>query len=209
MAYEDWASHIEPSDNLPIIKPTNEFILSNKKIINKAALEDQGLNPTTAILCLAATGLNLILPNVSFDLIAQEEIEKIKSTLIEERIEYLIAITKIADETHERLKSGNIKDILSWAQNETHYKIIPKARLLESNTRKISKSELKKSGFAFWKEKTPIIGKAYFEKGALGASKVAAEEILKTILPIMLKNRENRNLPEVAYALRISEAAEI
>lgn len=204
MSYEDWNMCDTEDDGLPVKEIKNEFVLSDSDYVNKTALEQQGLNSNTAILCLAALGLDIMLPNISFNLIAEEEIEKIRETLHEERINYVNSITSIADESYERIASGDLKDIIIWAQNEVSFKLVPKARIIEEEIPKIQKETLKKAGYEFWKEGVPAIGKGYINGGLLAASKITLEELIKLFTYVLGQEVEKRNLPEVAYAYKIS-----
>jgi hypothetical protein len=48
-----------PDGRFPAHVPTNELIYSNSEIVRKGALEQQGLNATTALLLLAASGIDI------------------------------------------------------------------------------------------------------------------------------------------------------
>ncbi len=135
MEHEKWNNR-QNDASLPIDQIKNELIISNSELVNKFALQHQGLNATSAVLCLAAVGIDLILPNISFDNVEEEEIEKIKLVLQEERISYLNAITEMADLSYGRISSGEFQDVLAWARNEVTFKLIPKARAIEDNISK-------------------------------------------------------------------------
>ena len=203
-----WEDHFSEKKNFPVQTPNREFILSKSSTINKLALEQQGLTSRTAILCLAAVGINIMLPNISFDLIADEEIELIRETLIQERIEYLNSVTRIADESYERLNSGKIDDVIAWASDEVDFKLAPKARVLEENIAKVKQKTLRQAGYSFWQNSIPAIGKGYMQGGLLDATKITAEEALKFITLILTERDKSRKLPEVGYALRIIELLE-
>lgn len=205
MTYDDWNMYNKEDKKLPVKELKNEFILSSSDYVNRTALEIQGINSNTAILCLAALGLDIMLPNISFNILADEEIEKIKETLHEDRINYVNALTKIADESYERINSGDLNDIIIWAQNEVTFKLIPKARVIEKHMSKIQKKTLKKASFSFWRKGVPAIGKGYLNGGLLEASKITVEEFIKLITYILGQETEQRNLPEVAYAYKISK----
>ncbi|WP_375572089.1 hypothetical protein ABWH93_04300 [Seohaeicola saemankumensis] len=100
-----------------------EFVLSASEVVHRAHLRDCGLSAQTAILCLAAVGLEIMLPNVSFNLVADEEIERIKEDLKEERHQYLDAVSTLAQQTYERLKDGDHKDLLRWAESEAAFNL--------------------------------------------------------------------------------------
>jgi len=205
ISQRDWEAHTRVDSSLPVNIIKNEFILSSSQATNRLALEQQGFNAATSVLCLAAVGLDLVLPNVSFDLLAQEEISKIRDELEEERVNYLEVITKIADESYERISSPETKDILKWAKSEVTFKLIPKARFLEQGVSKLEKTTLKKAAYSFWKDGVPAIGSAYLDGGVVKASKVSGEALLRFLVAILGDRMEKRSLPEIAYAFKISQ----
>lgn len=146
-----WA--IPPSEETGLrsglVVPKREFILSSSEVVHGAYLKDSGLNAQTAILCLAAVGLEIMLPNVSFDLVADEEIERIKETLKEERQNYLDAISDLAAQSYERLKDGDFKEVLRWAEGEATFKLAPRARILEEATASLTGRQLRSAGYSF------------------------------------------------------------
>jgi len=194
-----------PDGPLPIHIPSSELILSNSPVIRRAALEQQGLNATTALLILAAAGIDIALPNASFNRESREEIESIKIKLGEERRQYLEAISSLADQSFERLSSGDLKDVYIWARNESVLKILPKAQLLHSKLEKLDRPLLERAGVLFWREGVPAIGKALFEKGGRAAIKSLAEEIIRSLASTLSKSIEERRIPEACYALKLSK----
>lgn len=206
MTYTDWEAHKKVEQkNLPVKVPKNEFILTSSKFVNRASLQGQKVNPNTAILCLAACGLDLMLPNLSFDLVADEEIERLKELLYEERVDYLNSITRIADETYDRIQTGKLSDIMFWAESEVTFKLLPKARILEKQTPKVSKKTLSKAAYQFWTDGVPAIGKAYFEDGTGRAVKVSTENLLRFLSEVIIREDKLRDLPEVSYAMKLSQ----
>jgi len=205
ISQKDWDMRNKQEKNLPVKILKNEVIFSSSNIVNKLALESQGINSNTAVLCLAACGLDITLPNLSFNIMADEEIEKIRDTLYEERINYLNAITKLAQESYDRINSGDFSEIFKWAQNEVTFQLMPKARILERQASRVQKTTLKDAGFTFFKEGIPAIGKGYINGGLQEASKITAEEFFKLITFILSQDTEQRTLPEIAYALKISK----
>ena len=103
----------EDGGNSPVYIPTNELIYSSSINVRRGALEQQGLNATTALLTLAAAGVDIALPNISFSCSA-EEIQEIRCKPEEERVTYLRAIAEMADQSFSRLKSGDFRDIYKW-----------------------------------------------------------------------------------------------
>ncbi len=186
-----------------LVVPTREFVLSSSALIHRAHLRDSGLNAQTAILCLAAVGLDIMLPNVAFNLLADEEIERIKEDLSEERHQYLGAVSDLAQQAYERLKDGDFKDVMRWAQSEVAFKLVPKARMIEESTVSMSMRQLQRAGFSFWKDGVPAIGSAYFSGGILPAAAAASEAVLRTLVASISVSRSERALPEIAYAMKI------
>jgi len=193
-----------PNGKLPLHIPTNELVYSNNEFVRKGALEQQGLNATTALLLLAACGVEIALPNVSFNRESQEEIARIRDQLHEERLQYIEAISQLSDQSFDRIKSGDFNDIYLWARNESVLKILPKARYLQNKLTKLDKPLLERAGVMFWKEGIPTIGKALCDDGGKTALKVLAEEALKTLATTLSKSIEERRIPEASYILKLS-----
>jgi hypothetical protein len=189
-----------------LVVPKREFVLSTSEVVHRAHLKDSGLNAQTAILCLAAVGLEIMLPNVAFDLVADEEIERIKEKLKEERHAYLEVAAALAEQAFERLNDGDPSDILRWAESEAAFKLAPKARIIEEATSSMASRQLRKAGYSFWKDGVPAIGAAYFAGGVMPAGAVAAQAALKTLVDTIGSSRTDRLLPEVAYAMKISRS---
>ncbi len=192
-------------EKVKVYAPYKEVVVSNSPTIRKGVLEQQGLNATTAILILAAAGIEVILPNVSLNRNAKPEIHEIKEKLAEERNNYLVAVTKMADESFSRLKSGDLKDIYDWAKTEATLKIQPKARLLQNNLKKLNSPLLHRAGVSFWQDSVPAIGQALVNDGAKGATKTAAIELIKLLSTTLAKRIEERQIPEAAYSFKLSK----
>lgn len=195
----------ENSGQLPVIVPTNELVYSNSGIIQKGALEQQGLNATTALLVLAASGIEIALPNLSFNRSSQEEIALIRSKLQDERLQYLDAISKLADQSFDRIVSGEFKDLSVWARNEATLKILPQAKKLQAKLTKLDRPLLERAGVLFWKEGMPAIGKALYEQGGRAALKTLTEETIKALATTLSKSIEERRIPEATYILKLSK----
>lgn len=205
-----WELPEDPNTGLRngLVVPKREMVLSSSPYIHKAHLVGQGLNAQTAILCLAAVGLDVVLPNLSFDLIADEEIERMKEDFRGERIQYLEIVTGIAEQAYDGLRAGNFTDVRRWAESEVAFKLVPKARILEEAVAKGSARHLRQAGYSFWKEGVPSIGAAYMTGGIGAASISAGREALKTLVGVISATKEERTLPEIAYAMRIKKAVE-
>ena len=177
---------------------------STSPSICRGALEQQGLNATTALLTLAAAGVDIALPNISFSRKSTDEIEEIRAKLEEERVRYIAAVSLIADQAFDRLSSGDFQDIFAWARTEATLKILPKARLLQSQLKKLDRSLLQRAGFQFWKEGLPAIGKALVDSGKEAAIRSVAEELIRVLAGTLAKRVEERRIPEAAYTLKLS-----
>ncbi|NDV51355.1 hypothetical protein [Salipiger sp. PrR003] len=188
-----------------IVVPKREFVLSASKMVHKAHLRDNGLNAQTAILCLAAVGLEVMLPNVAFDLVADEEIEEIKEKLKEERHSYLEVASKLAQQAYDGLKCGDYIDVMRWAESETAFSLAPKATLIEERVSSLAARQLRRAGYSFWKDGVPAIGAAYVAGGLVPAGAVAGQAALRTLVETISAGRSERLLPEIAYAMKISK----
>jgi hypothetical protein len=189
---------------VPIHVPTDELVYSTSRAICHGALEQQGLNATTALLTLAAAGVDIALPNVSFSRQSSDEIQEIRRRLDEDRVKYLAAVSEIADHAFDRLSSGDFQDIYTWARTEATLKILPKARQLQSQLKKLDRSLLQRAGFQFWKEGAPAIGKALIDSGKEGAVRAVAEELIRVVAGTLAKRVEERRIPEAAYTVKLS-----
>lgn len=187
-----------------LVIPKREFVLSTSELVHRAHLRDSGLNAQTAILCLAAVGLEIMLPNVAFDLVADEEIERIKEELRAERHAYLEVAAALAEQAFERIKDGDYSDVLRWAESEAAFKLAPKARVIEEATSSMASRQLRKAGYSFWKDGVPAIGAAFFDGGVMPAGAAAAQVALKTLVDTFGSTDSAKQLPEVAYAMKIS-----
>ncbi len=188
-----------------LVVPKREFVFSTSEIVHKAYLRDNGLNAQTAILCLAAVGLEVMLPNVAFNLVADEEIEQIKEKFKEERHAYLEVIARLAQQAYDGLKNGEYTDVMRWAESETAFSLAPKARLIEERVSSLTARQLRRAGYSFWKDGIPSIGAAYLGGGLVPAAVVGGQSALKTLIDGISAARSERLFPEIAYAMRISK----
>lgn len=188
-----------------LVVPKREFVLSGSKIVHKAHLRGNGLNAQTAILCLASVGLEVMLPNVAFDLVADEEIEKIKDKLKEERFSYLEVVAKLAQQAYDGLKGGDYTDVMRWAESEAVFSLAPKARIIEERVSSLASRQLRRAGYSFWKDGVPAIGAACVSGGLVSAGLSASQAALRTLVEAISATRSERLLPEIAYAMKISK----
>jgi hypothetical protein len=133
-----------------------------------------------------------------------DEIHEIRSKLDDERITYLRAVSELADQAFDRLKSGDFRDIYDWARNEAFLKILPKARYLQSQLNKLDRSLLQRAGVEFWREGMPAIGKAIIDSGKQGAIRAVAEEAIRVLSGTLARRIEERQVPEASYAFKLS-----
>jgi hypothetical protein len=190
--------------NIPIHAPTNELVYSTSDVTCRGALEQQGLNATTALLTLAAAGVDIALPNVSFSRRSADDVAEIRTKLKNERVIYLGAVSEMADQAFQRLSSGDFRDVYDWAKNEATLKILPKARQLQSQLRKLDRSLLERAGLQFWQEGIPAIGKALVDSGKEAAIRSVVEETIRVLAVTLAKRIEERKIPEAAYTLKLS-----
>lgn len=188
-----------------LVVPKREFVLSTSEMVHKAHLRDSGLNAQTAILCLAAVGIEIMLPNVAFDLVADEEIERIKEELKEERHSYLGVAENLAQQAYDGLRGGDYIDVMRWAESEAAFKLAPKARLIEERVSSLAARQLRRAGYSFWKDGVPAIGAAYIGGGLVPAGAVAGQAALRTLVETISSGRSDRLMPEIAYAMKISK----
>ena len=80
--------------------PKDELVFSTSGTVCKGALEQQGLNATTALLTLAAAGVDIALPSF-FLRRSDDEIKSIREKLEEDRVVYLGAISQLAIEAFD------------------------------------------------------------------------------------------------------------
>lgn len=184
----------------------SDFVLSPSPISNHAALLEQGLTANTAILCLAAVGVDILLPNISVDLFADEEIAAIREKYQTERMEYLNAISKIAQTAHSGLTSKDFGEVIAWAKNEIAFSVAPKAREFEIALAKHTKKSLKNAGYSLWKDGVPAIGAAYFSGGILPAISMASAQALQSIVTSISNVTESVSIPEVSYIMKIRKS---
>jgi hypothetical protein len=189
---------------LPLHVPIDELVFSRSHVVHRAALEQQGLSPTTALLTLAAAGVDIALPNATFLRERPEEVRKIRERIEEERQTYLIAVAGMADEAYERLDARDYASVYEWAWNEASLKILPKAMLLQLRLSKLDRTLLQRAGVQFWKEGVPAIGKAFVDLGGRAALRALAEETIRVLAGTLAKNIEQRRIPEACYAFRLS-----
>ncbi|MBY6089256.1 hypothetical protein [Maritimibacter alkaliphilus] len=186
--------------------PKRELVLSSSPDVHKAHLRDSGLNAQTAILCLAACGLDVMLPNVSFSEFSDDEVERLKEDFVDERVQYLDLASSIAEQAFERLQAKDYSEVMRWAESEVAFKLVPQARKIEQAIGSASAQRLRKAGYSFWRDGTPAIGSAWLMDGAIAGGIAAGSELLRAVVTMIDGAREERSMPEVAYAIKISKA---
>ena len=201
-----WEVPEEARSKRPVRRISNDFVLSPSVIVNRAALLDQGINANSALLCLAATGIDLILPNVCVDHLADEEIFEIRQNYAEERVAYINAISVVAHKAMNAFRDGDINELQSWARNEVIFSVAPKARTFEVAVSKYAKKNLLKAGYSFWRNGVPAIGAAYLSGGIIPAASVAGAQMLQSLVQAISTSNEEKNVPEVSYAMKIAKS---
>jgi hypothetical protein len=183
--------------------PKDELVFSPSGTVCKGALEQQGLNATTALLTLAAAGVDIALPSF-FLRRSDDEIKAIREKLEEDRVIYLGAISQMAIQAFDRLSSREFTDIYRWAREEAVMKILPKARRLEMQIRKLDRSLLERAGVQFWRDGVPAIGKALIQSGKDGLIRAVGEEAVRVFATSLARRIEERQVPEATYAVKLS-----
>jgi len=175
------------------------------KQFKKKVLSVQGVTAYNSILLLAASGLELQIPGIKFDLSRSEEIEEIRTKLETERKSYALTINKIADEAFDRLKSESYQDTVNWAINEALLKIQPRIAEFENAVHGLDKKLLQRIGIDFVKEGIPSIGNAFLEKGVKEGGRAFIASILKTLCTNLFRRIEERKYPDVVYGYKLSK----
>ena len=175
------------------------------RVFKKKVLSVQGVTAYNAILLLAASGLEMQIPGIKFDLSRSEEIEKIRMKLDAERKSYVHAMNLMADESYDRLKSNSYQDTVNWAINETLLKIRPRVVEFEKAIRGLDKKLLQRVGIDFVKEGIPSIGNALIEKGIKEGGKAFITATLKVLCSNLFQCIEERKYPDVVYGYKLSK----
>jgi len=171
----------------------------------RRVLSVQGVTAYNSILLLAASGLELQIPGITFDVSRSEEIEKVRSKLETERKSYVLAINRLADEAFGRLKSETYQDTVNWAINEALLKIQPRIDEFEKSVRRLDKKLLKRIGIDFVREGIPSIGNALLEKGVKEGGIAFIASILKTLCTNLFRTMEERKYPDVVYGYNLAK----
>ena len=159
---------------LEIVKKNKDVIyFSPNKYRKGNIIKSQGITMQNSVLLLAASGLEITVPNFTFDIARSDEISSLRLKLDEERQLYLEAIAKMADETYQRITAGVYKDTIEWALSEAFIKIRPKAQAFERAVRKLDTKLLKRMALNFIVEGIPNIGSVTMSKGFKEACYIA------------------------------------
>jgi hypothetical protein len=164
-----------------------------------------GLTAENSILILAAAGLDVSIPNINLNIARSDEIKIIKEKLSHERHEYLHAISKMADETFNRLKNSIYTDTVDWALNEAYFKIKPKAEKFNEAMIKLDKKTLERAAVSFFKE-IPTIGSVFVDKGIKEAGKKSLSVMIEILCKNLAKTFEERKVPEVVYGYKVNKS---
>jgi hypothetical protein len=183
-----------------------EFIYTKKEWIKDAHLIKMGVSARTSILLLAAAGLEFTLPKFSLGEPNADEVSDLKQKLHEEREAYLRAVSKLANESFDRINSGAYRDAVEWARNESEFHINPKVAELELALSKQNKTILKRLAINFIRDGIPSVGKALMADGIGSASKILAEESLKLASNSLATSIEHRRAPEASYCVKLRES---
>lgn len=207
MDWIDWkeeGSFYEALDDMQRVGP-NDVLFSNNDAMCQRLLREQGLTAQTAVLLLAAAGIELVLPSAILEHCPWDDIQAAKEKLAEERRAYISAVARLADQAFDRLKSREYSDTVSWARNEAFFKIAPAAADLEDSLRKLNRKLLSRLKVGFLKEGVPAIGRALIEGGVKGGMRAAAAETLRLLGTSLSERIEGHRVPEAHYAIRLSK----
>lgn len=184
----------------------DEGILFTPNLNFKAGLlRSQSLSAKNAVLLLAAAGLEITVPNLTIDIARSEEIVEIREKLVEEKANYLISVTGMADETFDRLASGFYQDTVDWALNEALFKISPKALEYEIAIKKLDRNLLQRVGINFFKDGVPAIGSTIIDKGLKEGAKKSISVLLEVLCKNLALQMEERKYPEAVYGIKVSK----
>ena len=205
-----WYDDGSPDDKglLPYLVPFTSFgayaFISKDPAYNRIFMAHRGLDAETAILFLAAMGVETCVPRTLTRNLSQDEIRALQEKLGEERNRYMRAVAAMADESFERITSCYGADLLRWARNEAIFKIQPEAERLEVAFQRQASNTMKDILRELVKEGPIVIGRSLVEPTK------TAEHIIDKILPIfssrLAKERFAAASPLGEYLLRLKGA---
>ena len=178
------------------------------RAFKRRMLSVQGVTAYNSVLLLAAAGLELQLPALTFDVTRSEEIEAVREKLTNERVEYVDAVTRMADEAYERLESGSYEDTVDWALDSAFLKIGPKVHGFEKAMRSADRKLLERLGVSFVSEEIPAIGNAFLERSLKEGGRQIIVSVLKTLCSNLFRSMEERKYPEVLYGYKVARHLE-
>ena len=170
-------------------------------------LEFLGKNPKssrTAVLALAAAGIEIGLPRVRLDISRREEYLRVKETLEEERLAYLIAISQYADEALDRLRANPNLETIIWAQDQAERKILPRVVELELALKRQSKSRLERLKAAFIETVIPAVGSTLSNLDTPYQKAVILDKLLQIFSTELAQQRILKRFPEASYQVGLS-----
>lgn len=187
----------------------DEGVLFTPDVHYKAAyLQSSGLTSKNASLLLAAAGLEITVPNFTFDIARSEEVMLVREKLVEEKSRYISSVIKLTDEAFDRIGAGVYEDTVDWALNEAFLKIKPKAVQFEIAMSKLDQNILRRIGFNLISDGIPAIGSALVNKGFKEAAKVSMVKTLEVLCNNLVKRVQERKTPEVVYGYKVNQHLE-
>lgn len=181
------------------------FVYTKNKWVKDVILIKSGIDAKTSILLMAAAGLEFSLPNIIIRNLAEDELHQCKTKLIEERENYLLAVSDLAKESYDRISSGAYKDAIDWARNESQFRINKKVFEIEKSVKKLDKKIIDRLKIDFIKDGIPAIGKAIASDSIYKGCCVLAEETLKILSSNLAKELQYRRTPEATYCIKLRE----
>ena len=184
----------------------DQGVLFTPDLHHKAAyLQSSGVTSKNAALLLAAAGLEITVPNFTFNIARSEEVMQVREKLEEEKSRYLSSVIKLTDEAFDRIGAGVYEDTVDWALNESFLKIKPKAVQFENAMSKLDQNILRRIGFNLISDGIPAIGSALVDKGFKEATKVSMVKVLEVLCKNLVKSMEERKIPEVVYGYKVNQ----
>jgi hypothetical protein len=174
------------------------------RAFKKQVMTVQGVTAYNSVLLLAAAGLELQLPKVTFDVSRSQEVEQVRDRLEAERKAYVRAVNRLADGAYDRLKSSDYSDAVRWAIDQALLKIQPAVDDFEAAMRGLDRRLIKRIGVDFVRDGIPTIASVTAEKGLREGGAAAVIQLLKVLCGNLFKSMEERKYPEAVYGYKLA-----
>lgn len=187
------------------LSQSDAIAFSNHPNVKWWSLKQGRKSARSAVLALAMAGIDVALPKVQLDLSRREEYIKVKRSLEEERLNYLRAISRYADEALDRLQAKPNIDTILWAQDQAVLKIGPRVAELELALGKMNQSLLKKLAFTLFTEGVPVLGSTLSHFSDPQARAGFLVKILEILSKQFATGQMEQRYPDAIYQLRLSK----